>query len=177
MDATLRIVATCDDAHVPPSLVIRPIRPSDTTLLQQGMQRLSAETRRRRFLAPRSDLSSSELRYLTEVDGCQHYALVAVRADDPGELVAVGRWVRLDDRPGTAEIAVVVGDCYQGQGIGRRIGLALADAARARGVTHFTATMLADNEPAHRLFAAISERLVSVHDGEVDEVTAELAAA
>lgn len=175
-DPTLRIVAACDDARVAPALIIRPIRPSDAAMLADGMQRLSAESLRRRFLAPRSRLSSSELRYLTEVDGCRHYALVAVSADDPGELIAVGRWVRLDDRPDTAEVAVVVGDCHQGQGVGRRIGLALADAARARGVRRFTATMLADNQPAHRLFAAISDRLVSVHAGELDEVTADLAA-
>jgi len=176
-DATVPLLVACEDAHVAPSIVIRPIRPSDAALLAEGMQRLSPESLRRRFLAPRSRLTSSELRYLTEVDGCKHYALVAVSAEDPGELIGVGRWVRDDDRPDTAEVAVVVGDCHQGQGIGRRLGLALADAARARGVRRFTATMLSDNQPAHRLFAAISQRLVAVHAGGIDEVTAELAAA
>lgn len=176
-DATLRVIAGCDDAQMAPALVIRPIRPGDAPLLASGVQRLSTETLRRRFLTPRSHLSSGELRYLTEVDGCAHYALVAVSADDPSELIAVGRWVRDEERPDTAEVAVVVGDCYQGQGVGRRLGLALADAARARGIRRFTATMLADNAPAHRLFAAISDRLVAVHAGELDELTAELGAA
>ncbi len=176
-NATLRVVADCDDASVAPALVIRPIRPGDAPLLAAGMEQLSAETLRRRFLAPKSRLTSRELRYLTEVDGCRHYALVAVSADDPTELFAVGRWVRDAERPDTAEVAVVVGDCHQGQGIGRRLGLALADAARARGIRRFTATMLTDNQPAHRLFAAISERLVALHSGGLDEVTGELAAA
>jgi RimJ/RimL family protein N-acetyltransferase len=176
-DGTEPAGAPCDDVPVPAPIVIRPIRPSDAALLAEGMRRLSPESVRRRFLAPRSKLTSRELRYLTEVDGCRHYALVAVLADDPGELVGVGRWVRLDDRPATAEVAITVGDPYQGQGIGKQLGLALADAARARGIKRFTATMLADNEPAHRLFKAISQRLESVHSGGLDEVTAELSAA
>ena len=55
----------------------------------------------------------------------------------------------------------------------RRLGLAIADAARVRGVRRFTATMLSDNLAAQRLFAAISERLEVEHDGATDEITAD----
>ncbi len=138
---------------------VRPIRSSDKAVLAAGHGRLSDETVHRRFLSAKPSLSSAELRYLTEVDGQDHYALLAVLADDPSQVVGVARFVRLKDDPAAAEAAVVVGDPYQRQGLGKRLGLMLADAARERGVERFTATMLGDNLPAHRLMAAISERL------------------
>src|ERR687897_58989 len=54
-----------------------------------------------------------------------------------GERVAVARCVRLPDRPDTAEMAIVVGDPFQGQGLGRALTLALADAAVAVGIRRF----------------------------------------
>jgi len=163
------------DPSLPP-LRFRPIVPGDAPRLADGLQRLSRETVRRRFLVHRGRLTRRELRYLTEVDFWRHYALVAVPADDPGELVAVGRWVRTPEDFDTAEVAIVVGDCWQGRGVGRRMGMLLADAARQRGVRRFTASVLADNVPAQRLLRTVSDRLTAVHAGGIDELTAELAA-
>jgi RimJ/RimL family protein N-acetyltransferase len=74
-------------------------------------------------------------------------------------------------------MAIVVGDPWQGRGLGRALALALADAAAASGIRRFTATMLADNEPARRLMLTLAARL---HEGPVSggvrEVEAELAA-
>ncbi len=137
---------------------------------------LSDETIHRRFLAPKPRFTGTDLRYLTEVDGRDHYALVAVLADRPDVLVGVGRWIRDPERPERAEVAIVIGDALQGHGLGTALGLALADAARARGVRSFTATMLADNTPAQRLFAVISHRLHVTHEGATDALTGDLAA-
>jgi len=158
------------------AVLVRPIRSTDKRLLSDGLARLSAETVYRRFLTSKPRFTSGELRYLTEVDGYDHVAYVAVLATDPDELVGVGRWIRRPGDPDAAEVAVVVGDCWQGQGLGRRLGMALADAARTRNVERFTATMAADNVPAHRLFAAISDRLRTEHHGGIDELVADLAA-
>lgn len=156
---------------------IRPIGPADATLLEDGLRRLSPESVRRRFLAPKARFSSRELRYLTDVDGVDHVALVAVFSDDPTRLAAVARFIRDPENPETAEMAVVVADDLQGQGLGRRMGLALADEARERGITRFSATLLSDNVAAHRLFAAISGRLTYRHSHGVEELVAELAVA
>ena len=102
------------------SFVIRPIEPGDKELLVNGLRQLSEESIRKRFLAAKPRFTTAELRYLTEVDGVNHIALVAVLEDDPDQLVAVARCVRLPDRPGTAEMAIVVGDPWQGQGLGTR---------------------------------------------------------
>ena len=158
-------------------VLIRSIRPDDKALLVQGMEHLSPESRQARFLTAKPRLTSAELRYLTELDGLDHYALVAVLADRPDQLAGVARFVRSTEDPLAAEAAIVVGDPLQGKGLGRTMGLRLADAARARGVRRFTATMLAENTAAHRLFAAISLRLETAHAGAVDELVAELLAA
>ena len=55
-------------------VVIRPISPDDKPLLAEGIARLSARSARFRFLAPKNRLTSAELRYLTEIDGCDHMA-------------------------------------------------------------------------------------------------------
>ena len=102
--------------------------------------------------------------------------MLAVLADDPDAIVGVGRFVRLSDLPDTAEVAIVVGDEHQGQGLGRELGRRLADEARARSVRRFTATLLGDNVAAHRLFHAISDRLEGRVEGGTRVVTAEIAA-
>jgi GNAT superfamily N-acetyltransferase len=156
---------------VPPYVHIRPIRASDAVQLAAAHARLSPETVRRRYLSAKPRLSPRELRYLTEVDGVDHVALVAL---DGPDIVAVGRFVRSKEDPAAAEAAVVVADALQGQGLGGRLGLALADAARERGISRFTATMLRDNAAAHAIFARISERLTSTREGGVEELVAEL---
>jgi RimJ/RimL family protein N-acetyltransferase len=155
--------------------VVRPISPQDKDLLASGLAHLSPASVYRRFLSAKPSFTTAELRYLTEIDHVNHEALIAVLADDPSRVVGVARFVRLEgDAPGTAEVAVTVGDCYQGQGVGRYLGILIADAARDRGIQRFTAMMLADNTAAHRLFATISTRLETRHEGPVDELVVHL---
>src|SRR5215218_3506821 len=102
---------------------VRPIAPEDKPLLAEGLRRLSPEASFRRFLSPKVSFSAAELRYLTEVDGHDHIAYVVLQGDT---LVAVARIVRTDAE--TAEMAIVVGDPWQGQGLGRRLAALLAQA-------------------------------------------------
>jgi RimJ/RimL family protein N-acetyltransferase len=139
------------------AVVIRPIRPADRDALGVGWRAVSPESQRKRFLGPKPSLSRSELRYLTEVDGATHVALVAV--DWKERILGVARFVRLPEDPKTAEFAVFVGDPYQRRGIGRALAATLADRAREVGVEHFTALMLYDNVAARRLMQTIGDRL------------------
>jgi RimJ/RimL family protein N-acetyltransferase len=159
------------------AVVVRPIEPGDKDRLVNGLRQLSLESIRKRFLAAKPSFSRSELRYLTEVDGVNHIALVAVLEDDPEQLVAVARCVRLPDRPDTAEMAIVVGDPWQGQGLGRELARRLADAALAAGIRRFAATMLGDNEAARRLMLTFARRLEAGRiSAGLREVVVELAA-
>src|SRR5437763_4689126 len=119
-------------------VVIRRIRPGDKRMLARGLELLSEETRRRRFLGAKPRLTAGELRYLTEVDGEAHLALVAVLADRLDHVVAVARYVRLPDDPRTADAAIVVGDPWQRRGLGRRLAIMLADGARLQGIERFS---------------------------------------
>jgi RimJ/RimL family protein N-acetyltransferase len=159
-------------------VLIRPIRADDKRLLEEGLRRLSPESVQRRFLSPKRSFSRTELRYLTEVDGRNHVALVV---EDPDEserrLIAVGRFVRLVGDPEAAEVAIVVADDWQGRRLGSLLAAELAAEARRVGIRRFTATMAADNRPAHRLMAKLTEHLEQHHVGSgVDELSLDLAA-
>jgi RimJ/RimL family protein N-acetyltransferase len=160
-----------------PEIQLRRIRPEDKDALVAGLGHLSERSVYQRFLAPKPRLTVSELRYLTEVDFVDHYALVAVLARSPQVVVGVGRWVRSTESPADAEIAIVIADDLQGRGVGTQLGRALAVAARGRGIESFTASMLPDNQAAHRLFAKISSQLQTVHHQGVDELVAPLTVA
>jgi GNAT superfamily N-acetyltransferase len=160
-----------------PELALRRIAPEDKDALVAGLGRLSDRSVYQRFLSPKPRLTASELRYLTEVDFYDHHALVAVLAKAPSVIVGVGRWVRDADAPQNAEIAIVIADDLQGRGVGSALGGALAEAAIARGIVNFTASMLPENVAAHRLFAKISSRMRVTHAYGVDEMVAPLLAA
>jgi protein lysine acetyltransferase len=159
-------------------ILIRPIRADDKRMLENGLRQLSLESVQRRFLTPKRSFSRAELRYLTEVDGRDHVALVA---EDPGapmrRLIAVARFVRLQDDPQVTEVAIVVGDDWQRRGVGSLLAEQLAAEARRRGVRRFTATMASDNLPAQRLMAKLGRDLQKHHMGMgASEVVLELAA-
>ncbi len=157
-------VALRDGSHV----TVRPIAPQDADALRASFERLSEESRYRRFLSPIHKLSGPMLRYLTDVDHRDHEALVAVRAD--GTLVGVARAVRLRDNPQAAEVAVTVADDWQGRGLGTALLGLLAERARAMGITRFTALVLITNREMLELF----QQLGPIHIIERSSGTTEL---
>ena len=147
------------------AVVLRPIEAGDKDELQAGLHRLSPETVHRRFMAPKASFSKAELRYLTEVDGHDHAAIVVELADRPGTIVAVGRYVRLPDEPEVAEVAIVVADFLQRHGLGTILAEALAAEAVLHEIRRFTATMLGENRAAQRLMARLTDQLELHYDG------------
>ena len=147
-------------------------------MLENGLRHLSKESVQRRFLTPKSSFSRAELRYLTEVDGRDHVALVAENPAEPvRRLIAVARFVRLHDDPHTAEAAIVVADDWQRRGLGSLLADELAGIARALEIRRVTATMASDNVPAHRLMRRLTGALDERYAGfGVDELVARLAA-
>jgi RimJ/RimL family protein N-acetyltransferase len=159
-------------------VLIRPIRADDKRMLADGLQRLSDASVQRRFLTPKRSFSRAELRYLTEVDGRDHVALVAESPTEPvRRLIAVARFVRLTDDPEAAEVAITVADNWQRRGLGSLLSARLADEARRLGIRRFTATMAADNVAAHRLMETLADHLERHHAGSgVDELVLSIAA-
>jgi GNAT superfamily N-acetyltransferase len=131
-------------------LPVRQVAPDDKELLRRGFERLSPESRYRRFFAPIERLTEADLRYLTEVDHADHEALVAIEPGS-GEMVGVARYVRRPD-PELAEAAIVVADDWQRRGVASGLLERLAERAGAAGITHFVALVLSDNVEALELF-------------------------
>ncbi|HXA42223.1 MAG TPA: GNAT family protein [Candidatus Solibacter sp.] len=132
-------------------IVFRPITADDKELLRVGVERLSPESRYRRFFSPIDHLSDEQLAYLTEIDYVDHFAWIGILPERGGEGVAVGRWIRDPEKPDSAEAAVTVADDYQGQGLGSALLVLLARSAIERGVRRFTLEVLGENEPMMQL--------------------------
>jgi GNAT superfamily N-acetyltransferase len=146
---------------------VRPISATDRDLIRQGFERLSPESRYRRFLSPVPELDNRTLSYLTDVDHHDHEALVALDSAG-GDGVGVARFVRDPTEPRSAEVAVTVVDDWQGRGLGTALLDALADRAREEGVRRFTALVLADNRNMLGMLGEIgSARVVDREQGTV----------
>jgi GNAT superfamily N-acetyltransferase len=127
-------------------VLIRPIRPDDKDRLVAGLERLSPESRYRRFLRPVKELTDRELRYLTEIDYTNHYAIGALALDEPeGPGLGIARYVRDPVDPDVAEAAVAVVDDFQGKGLGSLLLSHLIEAARRNRISVFRAWVLAEN--------------------------------
>lgn len=130
------------------SVRIRPIRADDKALLREVFQRLSPRSSYHRFAMVVRELSAMEIAYLTEVDHTGHVAWVATDTVDGRErAVGVVRYVRSDDNPEVAEVAVTVADSHQGRGLGKLLLGKLAESARANGVQQFLAYVCCENTP------------------------------
>ena len=110
-------------------LRVRPIRPDDAERDRRFFGGLSERSRYQRFMNYLSELPAPMLARFTQIDYDRELALVVL---DDGEIVAVGRYApNADGR--TAEFALVVGDAWQGKGLGRALLERLVTAARDAG--------------------------------------------
>jgi GNAT superfamily N-acetyltransferase len=122
---------------------IRPIEPDDKGLVRTFYHELSDRSRRLRFLVPTSEISDEDLEYLTDVDHRRHEAVMALEGD---RMVGVARYVRTPGQRESAEVAVVVVDDRQGEGIGTTLLDDLTKRARENGITRYTALVSRDND-------------------------------
>ncbi|WP_164513376.1 GNAT family N-acetyltransferase [Thiosocius teredinicola] len=142
------------------SVRLRLIQPHDKELLRQGFQRLSSASRHKRFMGGKQSISDAELRYFTELDQRDHFAIGAVELNADGaegEGIAVARFVRLGPESDCAEVAITVADDLQGKGVGRKLLEKLVEAAVERDIRRFRFECLADNHEMRRLVYKVSE--------------------
>ena len=133
-------------------ITIRPLRNGDTQPVEQVFERLSARSRRLRFGGAKNSLSCGELAYLARVDGTRH-VLVAYADGDP---IGIARLARDDDDRETAEVAFAVVDEWQGKGVGTVLMESLAADARAAGIRHLRASILAENKASLALMKHVT---------------------
>jgi RimJ/RimL family protein N-acetyltransferase len=130
-------------------LEFRPIGPGDKAALAAMFARLTPESRRRRFLSSKPELSPGELDYLTDVDHIGHEAIVAIDRDR--SIVGEARYASFRGQTGVADFAVVVADELQHMGLGTALAYRAVQRGRESGLSRLTATTLWENVAARAL--------------------------
>jgi len=141
------------------SVLIRQIGAADAPLVSDVFDRLSDTSRWMQFLAAKKELSSAELRHLTEIDHHDHEALAAVDHTD-GRGVGIARYIRHTGNPQAAEVSVTVVDDWQRRGLGTELLNRLSGRALQEGIGLFTAVAAVGNAAAAGLLRTMTAELV-----------------
>ncbi|MGA1820539.1 MAG: GNAT family N-acetyltransferase [Thermoplasmatota archaeon] len=133
-------------------LVLRPVRISDEPLLKDFFYSLSDASIYRRFISVRKHIPHERLQEFVIIDHTRERVILATNGNNEKEIVyGIGQY-GIDERSHSAEVAVVVLDEYQDQGIGTTLLEYLTILAKRQGLLGFTAEVLMENKPMLRLF-------------------------
>jgi GNAT superfamily N-acetyltransferase len=130
-------------------IVIRALQPADKPILQEGMHHLSKDSLYNRFFTWKTELSSKELSFFTELDFVDHVGLLASLITPDGERpLGVGRYIACKELKSrrAAEIAFAVDEEFQGRGVGKLLLKHLVTIARQNHLKEFVAYVLPDNK-------------------------------
>jgi acyl-CoA hydrolase/RimJ/RimL family protein N-acetyltransferase len=133
-------------------ILLRPVKISDEPLLKDFFYSLSDKSLYRRFVSARQDIPHERLQDFVVIDYTKEMVILAViPGDGREELVGVGQY-GINQGTHTAEVAFVVRDDYQNNGIGTELLAYLTQLAKRQGLRGFTAEVLAENKPMLHVF-------------------------
>ncbi len=156
-------------------IFLRPVKPTDEGELADMLYSLSADSVRHRFFTHTKTFPHKDVQQLTNIDYEQNLAIVAVVPGPEGEdeIVAIGQYF-LDPHGLSAEIAFIVQDEWQQQGIGTILLNYLIDIAQKRRIRKFEATVMAENKAMLATFYNSGHPIKTEFDGEAYKITFEL---
>ncbi len=150
---------------------VRAIRPEDEAGLRALFDRLSPATVYQRFFRTWNRLPDDWFQHFANVDYARRLALVAqAYTIDGPRLIGVARY-EPTDADDVAEVAVVIEDAWQGQGLGHVLLHDLFAAAEARGIHRFQADVLSDNRRMLTLLTQVARIESSTTELGVTELT------
>jgi RimJ/RimL family protein N-acetyltransferase len=185
-EAKARHLVHCDQAELPFSMplypkdlerslalrdgrrvLLRPLLLTDEGPLRELFYSLSPETVYHRFFQALKSMPHQRLQSYLRIDYSGEMAVVAVSGPaEDNHIVAIGRY-SLERQSNLAEVAFLVRDDFQAQGLGSAmLGLLIA-AARAHGIQGFTAEILTDNQAMLKVFHKAFDRVESRLDGSI----------
>jgi acetyltransferase len=143
---------------------LRLTRPNDRRCVRDFLERLSPETRQRRFLSPMPRVPQHAVDHFTFYDPRERLVIAATMPGEGGEEV-VGLGDVSFAATGLAEVGLVVEEEHQSQGIGRLLTEAIASVAVSRGATHLKAEMLDSSPAVLKLLGSIGRTVRTIEDG------------
>jgi acyl-CoA hydrolase/GNAT superfamily N-acetyltransferase len=151
-------------------ILLRPVKISDEPLLKDFFYSLSDQSLYRRFISQRKDMPHERLQDFVIIDYTKEMVILAVMQEDEIEgVVGMGQY-GIDEITHTAEVAFVVRDTYQNQGIGSELLSYLTYLAKRQGFLGFTAEVLMENRPMLHLFEKMGFDIQKRTDGGVYEL-------
>jgi acyl-CoA hydrolase/GNAT superfamily N-acetyltransferase len=130
----------------------RPIKPTDERTLQEFFYSLPDQDIYYRFLSAMKVFPHRDTQAMVNIDYEHEMTIVGVVGELGSEkIIAVGRYI-LDQRSNFAEVDFAVRTDWQRKGVGSFLVHYLAEIARSKGVTGFTAYVLAANRKMLSVF-------------------------
>ncbi len=146
-------------------VTIRPIMPEDETLLVKFHSTLSDKSVFLRYLQPimlQDRVMHERLARICHVDYDREISLVAEKTDEAGErhVMGVVRLSKIHGKSDTARLSILIGDPYQGIGLGGELIRRAVDVARSENISRMNAILTADNQVMIHIFQKLGFEIV-----------------
>jgi acyl-CoA hydrolase/ribosomal protein S18 acetylase RimI-like enzyme len=134
-------------------ILLRPVKISDEPFLKTFFYSLSEKTMYKRFIQARRDMPHDKLQeFFVVIDYTKQMVVLATMEHEGIEIVTGVAQFRGNEGSHTAEVALVVKDEYQNQGIGTELLTHVTYIARKQGLLGFSAEVLKENRAMLHLF-------------------------
>lgn len=132
-------------------ILLRSVKKGDESLLKDFYNSLSDNSIYQRFFTIRLNILHEFLQKFVILDDFKQIVILAVQIQEKKEeCIGVGQY-SVNETTNTGDVALMVRDEYQNQGVGTELLSYLISLGKKQGLLGFTADVLADNNPALRL--------------------------
>jgi len=150
-------------------VTIRPIMPEDETLLVKFHSTLSDKSVFLRYLQPimlQDRVMHERLARICHVDYDREIALVAEKTDEAGErqIMGIVRMSKIHGKSDEARLSILIGDPYQGIGLGGELISRAVDVARSENISRMSAILTADNRVMIHIFQKVGFEIRSLEE-------------
>ncbi len=146
-------------------VLIRPMKPEDEFMVKDLLDNCSAETIYFRYFSVVKNWPHESLVRFTQYDYDREIGIAAIGLPPgPSTMMGVGRLVMPPDRP-DAEFAVIIGDPWQGKGLGEKLIERVIEIARENGVQTLVGDVLPENEKMLSLVRKLGFRQLRLEEG------------
>jgi RimJ/RimL family protein N-acetyltransferase len=156
--------------------LIRALRADDLGRLERAFAQLDRETIYTRYFSHRNGLTNADRAVIAHADFVHRADLLVTVGEGDDEVVVGSGLYVVDpraDQP-SAEVAFVVEEDVQGQGLASALLTALVEIARRHGLRRFTAEVLAHNAPMLAVFKRCGPPMTHRSESGIVELSFEL---